>query len=420
MSQLKLILLVAMTASVVHAQPAPTKTEASEEDSPYEHIQVLARAMQLIRQDFVDDEKISYRDLTYSALRGMLAELDPHSQFMEPSAFEGMQEETKSEFGGLGVVVTMEGGVLTIVSPMEDSPGFEAGLEPGDQILQINGQTTEKLTLPDAVEKLRGDVGEKVVLTVQRPRTKEIKDYELTRQVIKVSSVKDAQVLPSADGGTKIGYVRITQFNEPTAVELARALDRLDKEGIEALVLDLRYNPGGLLGSAVDVCGLFVPPGTRIVSTEGRAPGREYTSAAKGNKPRTYPVAVLVNYGSASGSEIVAGALKDLGRAIIVGDTTFGKGSVQSVAGLPDGSAVRFTTAKYYTPAKQVIHEHGVTPTIRAGMTTEQEIELLRARRDRSLAIKTKGDIEKDPQLSRAVDALRGVLLTSLKAKQEP
>lgn len=416
---MKFFLLAATMVSMAHAQPAPKTEGTPEEDSPYEHIQVLARAMQLIRQDFVDDKKISYRDLTYGALRGMLAELDPHSQFMEPSAFEGMQEETKSEFGGLGVVVTMDGGVLTIVSPMEDSPGFEAGLEPGDQILQINGQTTEKLTLPDAVEKLRGDVGEKVVLTIQRPRTKDIKDYELTRQVIKVSSVKDAQVLPMEEGGSKIGYVRITQFNEPTAAELTKALDKLDKQGIEGLVLDLRYNPGGLLGSAVDVCGLFVPPGTRIVSTEGRTPGREYTSAAKGNKPRTYPVAVLVNYASASGSEIVAGALKDLGRAIIVGDTTFGKGSVQSVAGLPDGSAVRFTTAKYYTPAKQVIHEHGVTPTIRAGMTTEQEIALLRARRDRSLAIKAPSDIEMDPQLSRAIDALRGVLLTTHRAKKE-
>lgn len=405
--------------SMACAQPSHEKAGTPGEDSPYEHIQVLARAMQLIRQDFVDDKKISYRDLTYGALRGMLAELDPHSQFMEPTAFEGMQEETKSEFGGLGVVVTMEGGILTIVSPMEDSPGFEAGLEPGDQILQINGQTTEKLTLPDAVEKLRGDVGEKVVLTVQRPRTKEIKDYELTRQVIKVSSVKDAQVLPSGPGEPKIGYVRITQFNEPTASELAKALDKLDKSGIEALVLDLRYNPGGLLGSAVDVCGLFVPPGTPIVSTEGRAPGREYTSAAKGNKPRTYPVAVLVNYASASGSEIVAGALKDLGRAIIVGDTTFGKGSVQSVAGLPDGSAVRFTTAKYYTPAKQVIHEYGVTPTIRAGMTVEQEIDLLRTRRERSPVIKGESDLQMDPQLSRAMDALRGVLLTSRKAGKE-
>ena len=168
-------------------------------ESPYDNVQVLARAMQLIRQDYVDDGKISFRDLTYSALRGMLAELDPHSQFMEPRDFRGMQEDTRSEFGGLGVVVTMEDGTLTIVNPMEDSPGFEAGLKPGDRILRINGTSTEKLTLMQAVDKLRGEAGEKVTLTIQRPSTKEIKDYDLTRVVIKVKSVKDAQILLSSD-----------------------------------------------------------------------------------------------------------------------------------------------------------------------------------------------------------------------------
>src|SRR4029077_7191705 len=315
-------------------------------ESPYDNVQVLARAMQLIRQDYVDDEKVSYRDLTYSALRGMLAELDPHSQFMEPRDFRGMQEDTRSEFGGLGVVVTMEDGALTIVNPMEDSPGFEAGLKPGDRILRINGTSTEKLTLMQAVDKLRGEPGEKVTLTVQRPATKEIKDYELTRVTIKVKSVKDAQILPTADpGDLKVGYVRVTQFNEPTAGELAKTLDKLEKDGMQALVLDLRYNPGGLLSRAGDVGGVFLPQGTKVVSTEGRLPGREYRTTTRGGKTRTYPVALLVNYASASGSEVVAGALKDLKRAIIVGETTFGKGSVQSVISLPDGSALRLTTA---------------------------------------------------------------------------
>ena len=259
-------------------------------ESPYDNVQVLARAMQLIRQDYVDEGKISYRDLTYSALRGMLAELDPHSQFMEPRDFRGMQEDTRSEFGGLGVVVTMEDGALTIVNPMEDSPGFEAGLKPGDRILRINGISTEKLTLMQAVDKLRGDAGEKVSLTIQRPSTKEIKDYELTRVIIKVKSVKDAQILPSeSPEDLKIGYVRITQFNEPTAGELAKTLDKLEKEGMQALILDLRYNPGGLLSSAVDVSGLFLPPGTKVVSTEGRLPGREYRTTTRAGKTRTYP-----------------------------------------------------------------------------------------------------------------------------------
>ena len=402
--------------AVIFAMPCTGWAE-EEEDSPYEQMQVLARAMQLIRQDFVDDKKVTYKDLTYSALRGILADLDPHSQFMEPSDFEGMQEDTKSEFGGLGVVVSVEGNVLTIVAPMEDSPGFDAGLEPGDQILRINGESTEKLTLPEAVEKLRGEVGERVTLTVQRPSTKELKDYPLVRQTIKVPSVKDAQILPNEPGGQKIGYIRVTQFNEPTASELAQALEKLEKQGMEALVLDMRYNPGGLLGSAVDVCGLFVPPGTRIVSTEGRTPGREYSSSTRGGKVRNFPLAVLVNYASASASEIVAAALKDLGRAVVVGETTFGKGSVQSVIAMPDGSAVRLTTAKYYTPARQVIHEKGVAPNIRAPLSPEEETELIRARRQTRKGETPPLDLAKDSQLSRAADALRAVLIQSARAK---
>ena len=387
------------------------QTQEMDPQSPYDNVQVLARAMQLIRQDYVDDGKVSYRDLTYSALRGMLAELDPHSQFMEPRDFRGMQEDTRSEFGGLGVVVTMEDGALTIVNPMEDSPGFEAGLKPGDRILRINGTSTEKLTLMQAVDKLRGEPGEKVTLTVQRPATKEIKDYELTRVTIKVKSVKDAQILPTADpDDLKVGYVRVTQFNEPTAAELAKALDKLEKDGMQALVLDLRYNPGGLLSSAVDVCGLFLPQSTKVVSTEGRLPGREYRTTTRG-KTRTYAVALLVNYASASGSEVVAGALKDLKRAIVVGETTFGKGSVQSVISLPDGSALRLTTAKYFTPGRQVIHQVGVTPNIRIGLTQQQEFDLLESRREPDSGSVRKVSTEGDPQLARAVDILRGTVI---------
>lgn len=387
-------------------------------ESPYDNVQVLARAMQLIRQDYVDEKKVSYRDLTYSALRGMLAELDPHSQFMPPKEFKGMQEDTKSEFGGLGIVVTVEDGALTVVNPMEDSPGFEAGIKPGDRILRINGTATDNLALPKVVDRLRGEVGEKITLTIQRPSTKEIKDYELTRAIIKVRSVKDAQILPVKNpGDLKIGYARITQFNEPTAGELARALDKLEKQGMQALVLDLRYNPGGLLSSAVDVAGLFLPQGTKAVSTEGRSPGREYRTTSRNGRTRTYPVAVLTNYASASGSEVVAGALKDLNRAIIVGETTFGKGSVQSVISLPDGSAARLTTAKYYTPSRQVIHEVGVSPNIRATITQKQEFDLLESRRDlqgTGNSVSTKDD----PQLARAVDVLQGTLIFSQRQKQ--
>lgn len=403
--------LITVALNGLRAQEAEASQEMDAE-SPYDNVQVLARAMQLIRQDYVDDDKTSYRNLTYSALRGMLAELDPHSQFMEPRDFRGMQEDTRSEFGGLGVVVTMDDGALTIVNPMEDSPGFAAGLKPGDRVLRINGISTEKLTLMQAVDKLRGEAGEKVTLTIQRPATKEIKDYELTRVIIKVKSVKDAQILPSSDSqDLKVGYVRITQFNEPTVDELAKALDKLEKEGMQALVLDLRYNPGGLLSSAVEVSGLFLPQQTKVVSTEGRLPGREYRTTTRGSKMRTYPVALLVNYASASGSEVVAGALKDLKRAIVVGETTFGKGSVQSVISLPDGSALRLTTAKYFTPGRQVIHQVGVTPNIRVGLTQQQEFDLLDSRREPEGGGMRRVSTDGDPQLARAVDILRGALI---------
>ncbi len=399
----KLILFFALCALPLQAQDPGEPSD----DSPYEQMQILARAMQLIRQDYVDDSKVAYKDLTYEALQGMLSSLDPHSQFMEPKDFKSMQEDTKSEFGGLGVVVAQRNGMLTVINPMEDSPGFEAGILPGDRIIKINGQTTDKLTLAEAIDLLRGEVGEKVTLTISRPATKEIKDFELTRAIVKVPSVKDAQILPDT-GTARIGYVRITQFNEPTASELSKALDKLEKQGMDALVLDLRYNPGGLLNSAVDVAGEFLPDKTMVAFTQGRTPSREYRTDHSGPQ-RTYPVAVLVNYASASGSEIVAGALKDLHRALLVGETTFGKGSVQSVIALPDGSAVRLTTAKYFTPGKNLIHEHGVSPHIRATLSYDEETDLLRSRRRQESG--TPGaTLLRDAQLERAVDVLQGAL----------
>lgn len=410
MRRLFLSAILALSLSA-EAREATTPASASKvEDSPYEQLQLLARAMQLIRQDYVDESKVDYKELTYSALRGMLDNLDPHSQFMEPKSFKNMQEDTRSEFGGLGVVVTQKSGVLTVINPMEDTPGFKAGILPGDQILKINGENTDNIPLNEAVEKLRGNVGEKVNLTIRRPTSGEMKDYELTREVIKVASIKDARILPQRNPGQpRIGYARITQFNEPTAAELGAALDKLEAKGMDAFILDLRHNPGGLLGSAVDVCGQFLSPNTLVVYTEGRMPSREYRTSATASPNRKYPVVVLTNYASASGSEIVAGALKDLDRALLVGETTFGKGSVQSVVSLPDGSAARLTTAKYFTPGRKLIHEHGVSPHIRATLTHEEETDLLRSRRKREDPATTEAAIW-DPQLDRAVDALQGSL----------
>src|ERR1700680_4211600 len=408
---------------VVGVEVLISSAAADSDEAGYQNLTVCTRALQLIRQDYVDPNKIGYKDLTYSALRGMFGSLDPHSQFMEPTDFRDKQNEARSEFGGLGIVVSTKDGVLTVVSPMEDSPGFRAGISPGDQILRINGTTTEKMSLQDAINLLRGDPGQKVTLTIFRPSTKETRDYALQREIIKVASVKDAKILDqSVTGNFKIGYLRITQFNEPTAQELDQKLNELQAQGIQALIVDLRYNPGGLLTSAVDVCGLFLPPKTMVVYTEGRdaSQRREYYTSKNEKERPNFPMVLLVNSGSASGSEIVAGALKNLNRASPVGETTFGKGSVQSVIQLPDGSALRLTTAKYYTPGKQVIHEKGVTPNIKASLTADQEGALLSRHREGLLSSDEQKFVndQKDPQLDRAVDALKGAMIYNQNDRQ--
>ncbi len=310
----------------------------------------------------------------------------------------------------------MKNGLPTVVSPMEDTPAAKAGILSGDQILKINGSATDRMDLQDAMSLLRGAPGQKVTLTLLRPSTKEVKDYTLERVEIKVQSVKNAHVLETElTGPFKIAYVRLIQFNEPTADELAKALDELQKQGMQGLIVDLRNNPGGLLNSAVDVCAQFLPPNTKVVSTQGRTTSqqRDYSTPSTTKQRPDFPMALLINEGSASGAEIVAGALKDLKRAILVGETTFGKGSVQNVLQLPDGSALRFTTAKYYTPSKQVIHGNGVAPNIRVAMTPEQERTLFTTRS--SSGEKSPNEVDlvktKDPQMLRAIDALKGVMI---------
>jgi len=289
----------------------PVRAQDDEDISPYKEMKTLARAIELVRQDYVDEDKTDYEELAYSALRGMLADLDPHSDFMDPKDFVGMQEDTKSEFGGLGVVVGLKNDRLTIVAPMEGTPGFRAGLLPGDVILEIDGQSAEKMSLRDAVDKLRGEPGTDVELAVARVKEAKPLTYKLQREVIKVPSVRGARILDTG-AGPRIGYVRVTQFSEPTGKEFARAVADLEKQGMDALVLDLRFNPGGLLTAAVDVAGEFLPSGSLVAYTEGRsaAAERRYLAPGKGHKARSYPLAVLVNGFSASGAEIVAGALK--------------------------------------------------------------------------------------------------------------
>jgi len=392
------------------------RAASDEDDNGYSQISIFAKALQLIRQDYVDGSKTSYHDLITAAMKGMLFSLDPHSQFMDPNDFRDMQDDTRSRFNGLGVEVSIKNGLPTVVSAMEDTPAAKAGILSGDQILKINGTSTERMELQDAVNVLRGPPGRKVTLTLMRPSTKEIKEYTLERVEIKVQSVKAARLLdPELTGPFKIAYVRLIQFNEPTADDLGKALDDLQKQGMQALILDLRNNPGGLLNSAVDVCAQFLPPNTKVVSTQGRVASqqRDYATSGAAKERPHFPMALLVNEGSASGAEIVAGALKDLRRAILVGETTFGKGSVQNVLQLPDGSALRITTAKYYTPGKEVIHGKGVAPNIRVPMTAEQERALFSFRSAENVKPDEEKNIvkTKDPQMLRAIDALKGVMI---------
>ena len=417
-----LLLLLGVLSGVRAQEAQPGKNE---EDNGYSQITLFAKAIELIRQDYVDGNKTSYHDLIMAAMKGMLSSLDPHSQFMDPNDFRDMQEDTRSRFNGLGIEVSMKNGLPTVVTAMEDTPAAKAGILSGDQILKINGASTERMDLQDAINVLRGPAGRKVTLTLLRPSTKEIKDYTLERAEIKVQSVKGVRLLEAElTGPFKIGYVRLIQFNEPTAEELSKALDELQKQGMQALVLDLRNNPGGLLNSAVDVCAQFLPPNTKVVSTQGRVASQQHdyaTSGARKERPN-FPMALLVNEGSASGAEIVSGALKDLHRAILVGETTFGKGSVQNVMQLPDGSAVRFTTAKYYTPGKQVIQGNGVTPNIRVPITPEQERALFTLRNAENVKPDDEKNIikAKDPQMLRAIDALKGVMIYAQQNAPKP
>ena len=378
-------------------------------EDAYDKIALFTRVLHQVRQNYVDGEKTSYQDLIYGALQGMLESLDSHSQFLDPDMYSDMKDDTSGQFGGLGVVISLKDGVLTIVAPMEDTPGFRAGLAAGDRIIEIDGQSTEGFTLPEAVKLLRGAPDTSVTIKVLRPATQEIKAVDVIRADIKVPSVKGTAILE--DG---IGYLRITQFNEPTADALQEALDQLESQGMTALVIDLRNNPGGLLSSAIEVSQKFLNRGDLIVYTQGRDPRQKQQFRARGRtRYLELPVAILVNGGSASASEIVAGALQDHNRAVLVGEKTFGKGSVQSVIGLEDGSAIRLTTAKYYTPSERVIHERGIAPQIEVHMRPEALRRLLEQQSGVPAAPTEGGDDEDvvDIQLERAVDLLKGILI---------
>jgi len=326
------------------------------EDS-YERLKVFTEVLSLIQANYVDETKP--RDLIYGGIKGMLETLDPHSSFLPPDIFKEMQVETQGSFGGLGIEITVKDRQLTVVAPIEGTPADRAGLHPGDRIVKIDGNPAKDMTLIEAVKKLRGPKGTSVTLTILREESPGPFDLTLVREVIEVKSVR------AKDLGDGIAYIRIASFQERTSKDLLKAIEQFQKNGISALVLDLRNDPGGLLNQAVQVSDLFLDKGQLIVYTEGRIKNQDLRfSAEHGTQVPKVPMVVLVNGGSASASEIVAGALQDWKRALVLGTKTFGKGSVQTVIPLSDGSGLRLTTAKYYTPKGRSIHGTGIVPDI--------------------------------------------------------
>jgi carboxyl-terminal processing protease len=390
-------------------------------EDTYEKLKIFTEILSLVQSHYVDE--VQSRDLIYGAVKGMLETLDPHSAFMTPEAFKEMQVETQGSFGGLGIEITVKDRMLTVVAPIDGTPADRAGIQPGDRIVKIEGQPTKDMTLMDAVRKLRGPKGSKVTISILRGTSPEPTDVTLVREIIEVHSVR------SKDLGDGIYYVRITSFQEKTSKDLEKALEQARKAGDIALILDLRNDPGGLLNQAVAVSDMFLDKGQLIVYTQGRIKNQDlrFTAEHSNGLPK-WPMVVLVNGGSASASEIVAGALQDWKRAVILGTKTFGKGSVQTVIPLSDGSGLRLTTAKYFTPRGRSIHGTGITPDIivepvrtevAAQRQKEEDARRLAGERPRDQRIgEQEGegveigrrdvvDLAKDVQLQRAVEILK-------------
>ena len=406
-------------AKIFRASKSPAK------DNPAPSLELFSSVLDRVRSDYVDGSNVTYRELTYGALKGMVNTLDPHSEFLDPERYKQLQDDTQGAFGGLGIVIALKDKAITVVAPIEDSPGFKAGILTGDRIVKIAGKSAEKMSLEEAVKNLRGEPGTEVAVSFFRPSSGTTRDLKLKRAVINIDMVKDVNSKKEFPlGADQIGYVRLVQFSEKTSDELEKALGKLKAQGMKALILDLRWNPGGLLDQAVEVCQKFLPRGKLVVTTEGRNPLNNSTHRAMGSGDelvakdgKPLPLVVLVNLGSASAAEIVAGCLQDSRRGtVVLGEQTFGKGSVQTILPNPDGSALKLTMAKYYTPSHKVIHEHGITPDILVPMADEDERDVILKRTPGGIETLEEKDRERvrksrDAQFDRATDLLKGLML---------
>ena len=340
----------------IAAQWVPNVSAVGRQD--YESLEAFSNILSIVKKNYVED--VETKNLVNGAINGMLSSLDPHSAYLTPDLYKDLQSDTQGRFGGLGIEITVKGGMLTVVSPIEDTPAHKAGIKPGDQIFKIEDEFTKDMSLVDAVKKMRGLKGTKINLTIRRENATDLIDVSLVRDIIRVQSVKSRSLEPG------YGYVRLAQFQERSDRDVQRALEKLAAEasGLKGLVLDLRNNPGGLLNQAVRVSDLFLDSGM-IVYTDGRIESQKQKFfAQKEGTWMDFPLVVLVNGGSASASEIVAGALQDHKRAVVLGTKSFGKGSVQTILPLDDNSALRLTTARYFTPKGRSIQATGIVPDI--------------------------------------------------------
>ncbi len=398
--------------------------KARAKDDLFRQVQLFADTLTIIREEYVDDTKA--KDLIYGALKGTLSSLDPHSQFMDPDTYNELKVDTEGKFGGLGIEITIKDGLITVITPIEDTPAWKAGLKPNDKIVKINNELTRDMSLSDAVKKMRGKPGEAVNITVLRESEKKLLDFRIVRDIIRVKDIKEARILEEG-----IGYIRLVEFRENTPHDFNMALSRLTKSNMSALILDLRNNPGGLLDVAVKVTEKFIEKGKLIVYTKGRKPSQDYKFFSRANHPiLNVPVVILINEGSASGSEIVAACLKDYHRALIMGVKSFGKGSVQTVIPLGDGSALRLTTSKYYSPQGYEIHGKGVMPDIVVeeakivpeankladGGATELFEQL--ENKDKEIKAEKDADYKSDNQIMRAIDALKAARFYNQERKE--
>jgi carboxyl-terminal processing protease len=398
---------------------AALKIDRGVKDNTYKELSLLADTISIVQSQYVDESKP--KDLIYGALKGMLSSLDPYSEFLSPQEYKELKADTEGRFGGVGMEITLKDGLITVVSPLEDTPAWNAGIKAGDKIVKINEVIIKDYTLTDAVRLLRGEPGTEVKVTIWRQNDKKMLDFKLTRAVIKVEEIKDVRIVDKSG----IGYIRLVEFSEETYNDLSVALEELSKQNMKGLVLDVRYNPGGLLDVAAKVAEMFLDKNMIIVSTKGREnmQNLEFRSRTA-SKYKDLPMVVLINEGSASGSEILAGALKDHRRAIIIGEKTFGKGSVQTVIPLSDGSALKLTTSKYFTPSGVSIHGEGIKPDIEIKyeqVGSEEKEDVIPEEIVETFEAEKKSDdpFEKryktDNQLIRAVDILKGVLIYNKK-----